>query len=168
MTIQVKNTEIEGLKVVMPTVYEDFRGTNFENYSKLSYDLIGDESIEFVVDSISTSRKHVLRGIHGDHRTTKLVTCLYGTIFFAVLDLRQSSKTYGQHFTITLSDRNKEQVLIPPGCGNGHLVMSDECVFSYKLDQYYHRESQFTIKWNDDQYNIPWPIKHPILSERDR
>ena len=167
MSIQVKNTEIEGLKVVMPIVYEDFRGTNFENYNKLSYDLIGEESIEFVVDSISTSRKHILRGIHGDYVTTKLVSCLYGSIYVVVLDRRPGSDTYNEWLSFNLSDRNKHQLLIPPGCGNGHLVMSDECVFSYKLDQYYDRKSQFTIKWNDPTWEIYWPVKQPILSERD-
>jgi len=158
-------TEIEGVNLIKPIVYEDFRGTNFESYNASNYYKIPNK---FVVDSISTSRKHVLRGIHGDYKTTKLVSCLYGTIYMVVLDLRYESETYNQWQSFTLSDRNKHQLLIPPGCGNAHLVMSDECVFSYKLDQYYDRESQFTIKWNDPMYAIPWPIKNPILSERDR
>lgn len=165
--MRVQNTAIEGLKVIQPEFHEDYRGTNFESFNKFSYH---HESItqSFIVDSISTSRKHVLRGIHGDYRTTKLISCLYGTIFFVVIDWRPDSDTYGDYITMTLSDRNKQQMLVPPGCGNAHLVMSDECVFSYKLDQYYDRDSQFTLKWNDDRFNIPWPIKHPILSERDR
>ena len=158
-------TDIEGLFLIKPIVYEDFRGTNFELYNVSNYYQIPNK---FVVDSISTSRKHVLRGIHGDYKTTKLVSCLYGTIYMIVLDLRQESETYNQWQSFTLSDRNKHQLLIPPGCGNAHLVMSDECVFSYKLDQYYDRESQFTVKWNDPMYDISWPVKHPILSERDR
>ena len=164
--MKIENTAIEDLKIVKPESHEDFRGTNFESYNKKYYDVGFD--VDFVVDSISTSRKHVLRGIHGDYKTTKLVSCLYGTIYMIVLDLRQDSKTYGMWQSFTLSDRNKHQLLIPPGCGNAHLVMSDECVFSYKLNQYYDRESQFTIKWNDPMYAIPWPIKNPILSERDR
>ena len=164
--MRIQNTEIEGLKVIQPEFYEDYRGTNFESYNKKYYDVALD--IDFVVDSISTSRKHVLRGIHGDYKTTKLVSCLYGTIYMIVLDLRYESETYNQWQSFTLSDRNKHQLLIPPGCGNAHLVMSDECVFSYKLDQYYDRESQFTVKWNDPSYEFAWPIKNPILSERDR
>ena len=164
--MRIQNTEIEGLKVIQPEFHEDYRGTNFESYNKKYYDVALD--IDFVVDSISTSRKHVLRGIHGDYKTTKLVSCLYGTIYMIVLDLRYESETYNQWQSFTLSDRNKHQLLIPPGCGNAHLVMSDECVFSYKLDQYYDRESQFTVKWNDPSYEFAWPIKNPILSERDR
>jgi len=163
--MQILDTDIEGLKIIQPEFHEDYRGTNFEAYNEKDYYIIPNR---FVVDSISTSRKHVLRGIHGDYRTTKLISCLYGTIFFVVIDWRPESPTYKDFVTITLSDRNKQQVLVPPGCGNAHLVMSDECVFSYKLDQYYDLESQFTLKWNDDRFDIPWPIKHPILSERDR
>lgn len=147
-------------------IYEDYRGTNFESYNKKYYDVA--LNIDFVVDSISTSRKHVLRGLHGDYKTTKLISCLHGTVYMIVIDLRYESKTYNQWISFTLSDRNKHQLLIPPGCGNGHLVMSDECVFSYKLDQYYDRESQFTVKWNDPSYDFIWPVKNPILSERDR
>ena len=161
----IEDTELEGVKLIKPNVHEDYRGTNFESYNASEYYKIPNQ---FVVDSISTSRKHVLRGIHGDHRTTKLISCLYGTIYFVVLDCRSGSKTFHQWQAFTLSDRNKHQVLVPPGFGNAHLVMSDECVFSYKLDQYYERSSQFTLRWNDDQFNIYWPIKHPILSERDR
>jgi dTDP-4-dehydrorhamnose 3,5-epimerase len=163
--MQILDTDIEGLKIIQPEFHEDYRGTNFEAYNEKDYYIIPNR---FVVDSISTSRKHVLRGIHGDYRTTKLISCLYGTIFFVVIDCRPDSNTYGDYVTVTLSDRNKQQVLVPPGCGNAHLVMSDECVFSYKLDQYYDLNSQFTLKWNDDRFDIPWPIKHPILSERDR
>jgi dTDP-4-dehydrorhamnose 3,5-epimerase len=162
----VEDTEISGVKLIKPVVHEDFRGTNFESFNKFEYHHDGITE-SFVVDSISTSRKHVLRGIHGDSRTTKLISCLYGTIYFVVLDKREDSKTFNQWISFTLSDRNKHQVLVPPGCGNAHLVMSDECVFSYKLDAHYERSTQFTIKWNDDRYGIYWPIKHPILSERD-
>lgn len=164
--MRILNTALDGVKLIQPIIYEDFRGTNFESYNRVKY---RDEVpySEFVVDSISTSRKHVLRGIHGDAMTTKLVTCLYGTIHMVIINRDPESQQYNQWFTTTLSDRNKYQLLIPGGFGNGHLVMSEEAVFSYKLSQYYHRESQFTIKWNDPMHNFFWPIKHPILSERD-
>jgi len=163
--MNIEYTDLEGVKLIKPTIYEDFRGTNFESYNASNYYQIPNQ---FVVDSISTSRQHVLRGIHGDNRTTKLISCLYGTIYFVVLDCRPDSETYHQWQSFTLSDQNKHQILVPPGFGNAHLVMSEQCVFSYKLDQYYDRESQFTLKWNDERFNIYWPIKNPILSERDR
>ena len=92
---------------------------------------------------------------------------MYGTIHMLIINRDPDSSQYNQWFTTTLSDRNKYQLLIPPKFGNGHLVMSDEAVFSYKLSEYYDRASQFTIKWNDPMHNFFWPIKHPILSERD-
>ena len=164
--MRIENTPLDGVKLVKPVVYEDHRGTNFELYNETKF---RDEVIfnNFVVDSISTSRKHTLRGIHGDNKTKKLVSCLYGTIHMVIINRDPDSKQYNQWFYTTLSDRNKHQLLIPPKFGNGHLVMSDEAVFSYKLSEYYDRESQFTIKWNDPMHNFFWPIKNPILSERD-
>jgi dTDP-4-dehydrorhamnose 3,5-epimerase len=163
--MRVFDMPLDGVRMIQPVVHEDFRGTNFESYNDTKY---RDEiSYSFVVDSISTSRKHVLRGIHGDNKTTKLVTCLYGTIHVVIINRDPDSLQYNQWFTTTLSDRNKHQLLIPPKFGNGHLVMSDEAVFSYKLSEYYDRESQFTIKWNDPMHDFFWPIKNPILSERD-
>jgi dTDP-4-dehydrorhamnose 3,5-epimerase len=164
--MKVENTPLDGVKLIMPNFYEDYRGTNFEAYNEAKY---RDEIpyAPFVVDSISTSRKHTLRGIHGDDRTTKLISCLYGTIYYIIINRDPESKQYNHWFGITLSDRNKHQVLIPPKFGNGHLVMSEEAVFSYKLNAYYDRASQFTIKWNDPMHNFWWPIKNPILSERD-
>jgi len=164
--MKVENTPLDGVKLIMPDFYEDYRGTNFEAYNEAKY---RDEIpyAPFVVDSISTSRKHTLRGIHGDDRTTKLISCLYGTIYYIIINRDPESKQYNHWFGITLSDRNKHQVLIPPKFGNGHLVMSEEAVFSYKLNAYYDRASQFTIKWNDPMHDFFWPIKNPILSERD-
>lgn len=164
--MKVENTPLDGVKLIKPDFYEDYRGTNFEAYNEAKY---RDEIpfAPFVVDSISTSRKHTLRGIHGDDRTTKLISCLYGTIYYIIINRDPDSKQYNHWFGITLSDRNKHQVLIPPKFGNGHLVMSEEAVFSYKLNAYYDRASQFTIKWNDPMHEFYWPIKNPILSERD-
>jgi dTDP-4-dehydrorhamnose 3,5-epimerase len=163
--MRIFDTALDGVKLIQPEIFEDFRGTNFESYNKKYYDVA--LNIDFVVDSISTSRRHTLRGIHGDNKTTKLVSCLYGTIHMLIINRDPDSSQYNQWFTTTLSDRNKYQLLIPPKFGNGHLVMSDEAVFSYKLSEYYDRASQFTIKWNDPMHGFFWPIKHPILSERD-
>ena len=122
----VKETELDGVKLIAGPMHEDFRGTNTEIFNLDKYhDTVGE--IDWKMDSVSTSRKHVLRGVHG----------------------------------------NKLQVLVPPGFGNAHLVMSHTAVFHYKWSEYYNRAAQFTIKWNDPEYEFWWPIKHPILSERD-
>ena len=108
-----------------------------------------------------------MRGVHGDANTYKLISCLYGTIYLLVVDNRPWSPQYKEWISFTLSDKNRKQVLVPPGYGNGHLVMSKTAVFHYKWSEYYNREAQFTIKWNDPEYEFWWPVKHPILSQRD-
>jgi len=162
----VIETELPGVKLIAGPMYEDFRGTNTEifNLDKY-YDNVGE--IDWKIDSVSTSRKHVLRGVHGDANTYKLISCLYGTIYLLVVDNRVSSPNYKKWISFTLSENNNAQVLVPPGFGNAHLVMSDKAVFYYKWSEYYNREAQFTIKWDDPEYKFWWPIKHPILSERD-
>tara|TARA_R100000908_G_scaffold21649_1_gene8557 strand:+ start:111 stop:614 length:504 start_codon:yes stop_codon:yes gene_type:complete len=166
--MQVDFTELNGVFILTPpAIFEDFRGHNIESFNKKVYE----ETIvvrDWVVDSISSSRKHVLRGIHGDDCTTKLVSCLYGSIYLVVLNNDPESPQYKQWASFTLSDANKKQVLIPPKFGNGHVVMSDHAVFSYKLDSYHNYNNQFTIRWNDEEaHNIWWPVKKPITSLRD-
>ena len=126
---------------------------------------------EYNHDKVSTSRKHVIRGIHGDLKSTKLVTCLYGELYFVVVDNREDSPTYMQWDSIILDDRTRYQVLIPPGVGNGFCVLSHKSVFHYKWSykgEYPDVDDQFTIQWNDPKININWPIDQPILSNRDK
>jgi dTDP-4-dehydrorhamnose 3,5-epimerase len=163
----VEKTDLaEVLLITPPAIHEDFRGTNTEIFNAKEYlEYLGTQN--WKIDSVSTSRKHVLRGVHGDDKTWKLISCLYGTIYLLVVDNRPWSTNYKQHTSFTLSDKNRQQVLVPPGFGNGHLVMSHTAVFHYKWSEYYDREAQFTLKWNDPEYEFWWPIKHPITSQRD-
>ena len=113
----------------------------------------------------------MLRGIHGDFKSWKLITCVYGELYFVIVDNRKQSKTYWKWDSIILNDKNKKIVLLPPGIGNGFLVLSKESVFSYKwsyLGKYPDVDDQFTIKWNDKTLKIDWPIVNPILQQRDR
>jgi len=145
--------------------FTDYRGDLFTTWKE------GDFDLKFNHDKVSTSRKHVLRGIHGDNKSWKLVTCLYGEIYFVLVDNRESSDTFIQWDSMILSDRNRKQVLIPPGVGNGFLVLSDYSVFHYKWSypgKYADVDEQFTIKWNDPIIGIDWPINNPILSRRDK
>ena len=164
----IEYTDLEEVLLVTPPVmYEDFRGTNTEIFNKGLYENGVLDDVEWKIDSVSTSRHHVLRGVHGDENTYKLISCLYGTIYLLVVDNRPWSPQYKEWTSFTLSDKNRKQVLVPPGFGNGHLVMSKTAVFHYKWSEYYHRDAQFTIKWNDPEYEFWWPVRHPILSERD-
>jgi dTDP-4-dehydrorhamnose 3,5-epimerase len=165
--LKVAPASLDGVLVIEPaTRFEDFRGEYVETYNEDLYRKAGID-VRFVQDDISVSTRGVLRGLHGDDRTWKLVSCLIGRFYLVVVDWRPESPTYRRWEAFTLSERNRTQVLIPPNVGNGHLVMSEQAVFSYKQSEYYHRKSQFSIRWNDPTLNIYWPIANPILSTRD-
>ncbi len=167
------STSLPEVAIIQPDVHYDYRGEyietwNIENYKVFNPKGAGNEII-FKQDDISTSVKHTLRGLHGDTKTWKLVQCLYGSLLQVVVDFREDSSTYLQYDMFPLNDKNRNQILIPPGHINGHLVMSESAIFSYKQSTLYGGPgSQFTIKWDDPKINIPWPIKNPILSLRDK
>lgn len=165
--MQVQTTKLEGVLLIQPpTVFEDFRGTYVETYNEQLYRDNGID-VTFVQDDISVSSRHVLRGIHGDAETWKLVSCLYGKFYLVVVNGDKESSAYGRWQGFTLSEHNRLQVLIPPKHGNGHVVMSEQAIFHYKQSTYYNPKGQFTIVWNDPALNIWWPVKRPILSRRD-
>jgi len=163
----IQKTRLDGVMLITPpTIFEDFRGTYVETYSEEIYRAAG-VSVQFVQDDISISSRHVLRGIHGDGETWKLVSCLYGKFYLVVINNDPSSPECGQWDAFTLSDQNHLQVLIPPKFGNGHLVLSDQAIFHYKQSTYYDQAGQFTLKWNDPKLKIWWPVKNPLVSKRD-
>lgn len=166
--MKVKKTKLQGVMLITPpTVFKDFRGEYIEIYNK---DLFREKNINirFIQDDISVSKKNVLRGIHGDNSTYKLISCLYGSFFLVVVNNNPSSPQYKKHCSFVLSEKNRLQVLVPPKFGNGHLVLTKCAIFHYKQNTNYNRSSQFTIKWNDPSYNFKWPVKKPILSQRDK
>ena len=153
------------VQIYQPDVHTDYRGDLWTLWKA------GNLPVEFNHDKVSTSRKNVLRGIHGDFKSTKLVTCLYGALYFVVVDNRKNSETYLEWDHTILDDRNKKMVLIPPGFGNAFLVLTDDSVFHYKWSyegEYPDVEDQFTIKWNDPRVAIDWPTNQPILQPRDK
>jgi dTDP-4-dehydrorhamnose 3,5-epimerase len=162
--------KVTDLKIITPDIFYDFRGEYVETFSAEHYafhDRDGNK-IEFVEDDISVSRQDVLRGLHGDDKTWKLIQCLWGEFYFVVVDMRVGSSTYLNWVAFVLNEKNRRQVLVPAGCANGHLCLSDRCVFSYKQSQYYSgSQKQFTLRWDDPQLDIYWPIHNPILSQRD-
>jgi len=166
--LNITNADLPGVLLIEPpTIFEDFRGHYVEIWNKCLYEEAG-ATHNFVTDDISVSRRGVLRGIHGDDKTWKLVSCLWGCFYLVVVCMDQQKKVYKQWRAFTLSAHNRLQVLIPPNYGNGYLVLSDWAIFHYKQSQYYDRANQFTLKWNDPSLDIYWPIGEPILSERDR
>jgi len=164
----VNETKLSGVLLVEPpTIFEDFRGTYVETYNERLYAAAG-ISHHFVQDDISVSTRTVLRGIHGDEKTWKLISCLLGKFYLVVVNWDPASPQYRAWESFVLSDRNHLQVLIPPRFGNGHVVLSEQAIFHYKQTTEYDLKSQFTIKWNDPELAIWWPIADPLLSPRDQ
>jgi dTDP-4-dehydrorhamnose 3,5-epimerase len=164
--LEISKTTLDKVLLIKPSVFEDFRGTYVELYNEEAFRRAGID-LKFVQDDVSISSKNVLRGLHGDSTTWKLISCLHGKIYFVVVNCDEGSSQYHKWESFTLSDRNKWQVLVPPKFANGHLVLSDEVVFHYKQTTYYDPKSQFTIRWDDPKIKVWWPIKNPILSQRD-
>lgn len=177
--INVSKTKLEGVLLIKPVLYEDFRGEYVEIFNEIDYREAVVKTLQdspyrqevlrlhFVEDDISTGAQGVLKGIHGDAKTWKLVQCLYGKFYLVVLNYDPKSKQYGQWEAYTLSEKNRLQVLIPPMYGNGHLVLSEYDMYHYKQSEYYNPKNQFTVAWNDPRFNIWWPVKRPIVSLRD-
>ena len=165
-------TEIEGLVILKPRIYNDQRGSFMESYNKKNINkLIG--NINFLQDNESESTKGVLRGLHFQtppYAQAKLVRCLKGSVLDVVLDLRKDSKTYGIFETISLTEENKKQLFIPKGFAHGFIVLSKSAIFSYKVDNYYNSDSESGVLWSDLDLNIDWKINKNeiIVSEKDK
>jgi len=161
-------TPLDSVRLIKPpTIFEDFRGHYVETYNERLYREAGIDQ-HFIQDDISVSRRHVLRGIHGDDKTWKLISCLQGSFYMVVINNDPQSSQYRKWTSFTLSDTNRLQVLVPPKFGNGHVVMSEQAIFHYKQTTDYDRSGQFTLIWNDPALNIWWPVQDPIVSERDQ
>ena len=159
------DTEIDGLITFEPKSFFDVRGEYVNTYNSHDYKFL---NLQFVEDDYSISRKNVLRGLHGDSKTKKLIQCLQGSILLAVADLRKNSSSYLKTRAYAVNDKNRLQVLVPEGCVNGHLVLSDSCIFSYKQTELYSgAENQISVRYDDPWLKIPWQIDNPILSIRD-
>ena len=153
------------IKIFQPDSFVDNRGELYTVFNQDEHRLV------FNHDKVAVSKQHVLRGIHGDAKATKLITCLSGVIYLVVVDNRPNSTRYLQWDSIILSETNRKQVLVPPMFANGHLVLSSEAVFFYKWSypgDYPDVKDQFSLKWNDPKIGIQWPINNPILSNRDK
>ena len=170
--MKVLRTGLDGLYILEPHVFEDARGYFFESYSKAAFEAAG-LFYDFVQDNQSKSSYGTVRGLHfqkGEHAQAKLVRVLEGVVLDVAVDLRRNSPTYGQHVEVELSEQNKWMMLIPRGFAHGFSVLSKTAVFSYKCDNFYCKEAEGGIRFNDPTLNINWRIdKEKILiSEKDR
>lgn len=166
--MKIIETSIKDLYVIEPVVFDDDRGYFFESFhvEKLK-ECCPDP---FVQDNQSMSGKGVLRGLHyqvDPYAQGKLVRVLAGAVIDVAVDIRPDSPTYGQHETFELSGTNFRMAYIPPGFAHGFVTMEDNTVFSYKCTNFYHKESERGIRWNDPSLNIDWGIESPIISAKD-
>ena len=163
-------TDIDGLLIIEPSVFNDERGYFYETFHQERYKLPG--AFPFVQDNEALSSKGVLRGLHfqrGQHAQGKLVRVVTGAVYDVAVDLREGSETYGKSFGIVLSAENKKQFWVPRGFAHGYLVLEDDTIFSYKCDNYYYKAAEGGLKYNDPILNISWPaLDQPlIVSEKD-
>ena len=165
--IKIFKTKLRGVLKIQLDAFEDRRGVYLETYNEAFYRKHGVKA-KFVQDDYSRSRKHVLRGFHGDKKTWKIITCPLGRIYLVVVNCDTKSKRFGDWGSFVLSDKNHLQILVPPKHGLANLVLSDEAIFQYKQSTYYNPKAQFSYKWNDTKFKVRWPIKNPILSRRDK
>jgi dTDP-4-dehydrorhamnose 3,5-epimerase len=157
-----------------PSVYREYRGEIWTTYHTEEHPVMNmihyDKEELSIHGRFSRSYKDVLRGLHWDNKTWKLVQCVVGDIFLVVLDVRENSPTYGEWESFIITESLRNQILVPPGFANGHYALTD-CVFHYNLfykDGYVDVDEQGVVVWNDEKYKIEWPTKEPILSKRDK
>ena len=151
----VKETKLKGCFILEPQVFKDKRGYFLESYNQIIFNKALGRDINFVQDNESQSSKGVLRGLHyqlGEYAQAKLVRVIKGSVLDVVLDIRPNSLTFGKHLSIELSEQNKKQFFVPKGFAHGFLVLEDETIFSYKCDNFYNRESEAGIIYNDEEF----------------
>ncbi|MBO6018312.1 MAG: dTDP-4-dehydrorhamnose 3,5-epimerase [Prevotella sp.] len=169
--MEYKKTAIEGVYIIEPRVFNDARGYFFEAWKQAEFEEhIG--KVNFVQDNESKSCRGVLRGLHfqkGNASQAKLVRVIKGRVVDVAVDLRRSSPTFGQHVMVELSDENKRQFFIPRGFAHGFLVLSNEAIFTYKVDNPYAPQADGGIRWNDPALAINWPVDglDVLTSEKD-
>lgn len=166
--MKIFSAEIPEIKIIEYDKFKDQRGFFFESYNRKKYAELGD--VIFVQDNFSKSIKGTIRGLHYQiepFAQGKLCCVLVGRVLDVAVDIRKGSPTFGKYIAIELSEDNNTQIYIPPGFAHGFVVLSDYCIFHYKCTNYYDKNSERSIKFDDPQIGIKWGIENPIVSEKD-
>ncbi len=171
--MRAEATKIKDCYIIHDNVFEDERGYFLESFNKQKFQQQTGLDVTFVQDNISKSSYGVLRGLHfqqAECAQAKLVRVLQGKVLDVVVDLRKSSPTYGEHLAIELSEHSKTQFFVPRGLAHGFVVLSNQCIFFYKCDNYYNKESEGGLMFNDPALKIDWKIEADkmIISEKDK
>ena len=162
---------VPDVKIITPSIHSDERGILFTTYYRDFFSDIIPSGLEFKHDKFALTNEKVLRGIHGDYKSWKLVTVVYGDITQVVVDNRPDSLTYKKWDSFLITSKSPKLILLPPGVGNGFYVHSHMAAYHYKLayiGEYFDAADQFTVKWNDPNFDVRWPDSNPILSNRDK
>ncbi len=171
--MKVTETDLKGCFIIEPTVFGDSRGSFFESFNQHRFNELTGLDVSFVQDNQSVSQRGVLRGLHfqvGMHAQAKLVRVIKGRVLDVAVDIRKGSSTFGQVFSIELSGENNKQLFIPRGFAHGFSVLENDTIFAYKCDNYYNKESESGIIFNDIDLNIDWKLtkNEVLLSEKDK
>ena len=161
---------LKGVKIITPSISSDKRGNIWTSFLREEIDLLLPNGLSFKHDKFSKSIQGVLRGIHGDSKSWKLVTTVFGEMIQVVVDCRKDSETYMKYEKFIINSDNPTSILIPPNMGNAYYVKSDSLLYHYKLAYsggYIDSDEQFSLNWNDKRLGIDWNINDPILSNRD-
>ena len=169
--MKIESTHIEGLLLITPTIFKDDRGYFFESFNKKLFEEQTKSSVDFTQDNQSKSEKNVLRGLHFQNPPFdqgKLVRVIAGSVLDIAVDIRKKSVTYGEHFKIILDTKKQQMLWIPSGFAHGFVSLEDDTIFSYKCTNYYHKDSEGCILYNDQNIGINWEVENPILSKKDK
>lgn len=171
--MKILKTEIADLLILEPTLHGDSRGYFFESFHADRFRGLTGLDVQFVQDNEAMSRRGVVRGLHyqlAPYAQAKLVRVVVGNVWDVAVDMRRSSPTFGRYVAVELSAENKRQLYIPKGFAHGYAVLSEEAVFQYKCDEYYHPEAEAGVAWNDPTIAIEWPMAEEdmVLSEKDQ
>ena len=171
--MKIQETPLKDCYIIEPTIFEDDRGYFYEKFNEQKFQDLTGMNGHFVQDNVSKSSYGVLRGLHlqkADHAQAKLVSCLEGSVWDVAVDLRKESPTFGKWFGVELSAENKLQFYVPRGFGHGFSVLSQTAIFAYKCDNFYNKEAEGGVLWNDQDLNIDWklPAADVLLSAKDK
>ena len=170
--MEIENTPLLDCFVLKPKIWSDTRGFFFENYNKTTFNKLTNTEVDFVQDNLAFSNYGAIRGLHMQlppYAQAKLVYCIQGKIIDVAIDVRKGSPTFGKSFAVELSEENRFQLFVPKGFLHGYSVISETALVGYKCDDFYNKESEGGVLWNDPDLNIDWklPLEEVILSEKD-
>ena len=164
-------TKIKDLLIFEPAVFGDDRGYFFESFNNELFNTLADKEVNFVQDNQSMSGANIVRGLHFQNppfAQGKLVRVIKGEVIDVAVDIRKDSPTYGEHVSVRLSEENKLMFWIPPGFAHGFSSLKEGTIFSYKCTNYYNKESEGSLAWDDTDLGINWEVENPIISEKDK